>query len=239
MSTVDMDLFSPAPQDEQHPEFAKAFLGFDPHDVEEFVTQAGERIAVLERQLRDTRAQVEGAHRHAAAAREEAYREVAARMAELLRAADHQVEKLRRETEEACRHQLSEATAEAEHIRRQAETEADGLRAQASDELATARSEARRVIGDLVRHREAVTRELEAMREHMVGLIEGIQAATAVSEPSVVLPEMVGAPAIQETPQTVVAVDDLLDSVEGFDLALPPLEPMEDDGLGEQPQPEG
>ena len=76
MSTVDMDLFSPAPQDEQHPEFAKAFLGFDPHDVEEFVTQAGERIAVLERQLRDSRAQVEGAHRHAAAAREEAYREV-------------------------------------------------------------------------------------------------------------------------------------------------------------------
>ena len=239
MSTVDMDLFSPAPQDEQHPEFAKAFLGFDPHDVEEFVTQAEGRIALLERQLKDTQAQIEGAHRRATAAREEAYREVAGRMAELLRAADHHAEKLRRETEEACRHQLMEATGEAEHIRRQAETEADGLRAQAADELATARSEARRVIGDLVRHREAVTRELEAMREHMVGLIEGIQTATAVSEPSVVLPEMVGAPAIQETPETVVAVDDLLDSVEGFDLALPPLEPMEDDELGGQPRPEG
>ena len=86
MSTVDMDLFSPAPQDEQHPEFAKAFLGFDPHDVEEFVTQAEGRIALLERQLKDTQAQIEGAHRRATAAREEAYREVAGRMAELLRA---------------------------------------------------------------------------------------------------------------------------------------------------------
>jgi hypothetical protein len=226
MSTIDVDLYGPPQEedDERHPEFQKVLLGFDPRHVEEFVSQAGERIEYLERQLRDVRAHLEAANRRSAAAREEAYGEVAGRMAELLRAADQQAERIRVETEEAGRRQVYEAGQQAEQIRREAETHAEMLRAQAETELATARAEARRVLGDLSRHRDAVIGELQALREHLIGLVGRVE--DAVEEPA---PGTEGA-AISLIAPMAPGIDDLLGTAEGFDLAPPsPWDDSQDD----------
>src|SRR5947208_3969591 len=147
MSMIDIDLFGPETEEEEiHPDFAKVLLGFDPRHVEEFVSQAEDRITLLERQLRETKdeldratAEVEAANRRIATAREEAYGEVAGKMAELLRAADHYAEKLRHDTEDACKRQLAESAQEAEQIRREAEAAGDAQRAEAEAELRSAR----------------------------------------------------------------------------------------------------
>lgn len=225
MSTVDVEqLFGPPEEDDQrHPEFSKVLLGFDPHHVEEFVEQAGERIEVLERQLRDTRSHLEAANRRAGAAREEAYGEVAGRMAELLRAADQQAERIRAEAEEASRRQLMEAAQQGELIKREAETQAEAMRMAGETELATARAEARRVLGELSRHRDAVVGELQALRGHLVGLVERVETAVDTPMPGT------DAAAVSLIAPMAPEVDDLLGSSEGFDLA-PPAQAEEADG---------
>ena len=222
MSTIDLDLFGSSPEDEElHPEFAKVLLGFDPRHVEEFVAQCEERITILEKQLRDTKAHLDAANRRAAAAREEAYGEVAGRMAELLRAADHQAEQLRQDTDEACKRQLADVSMQAEQIRREADIRAETMRAEAEDELTTARAEARRILGDLARDRDAVIGELQALREHLIGLIERVTGAIDAG------PVAEGQSPPMAPKPLAPAIDDLLDSTAGFDLA--PLMSWDDD----------
>jgi cell division septum initiation protein DivIVA len=214
MSAVDIGLFGPPSDEEElHPDFNKVLLGFDPRHVEEFVAQVEERIGLLEKKLRDTRSHLEAANRRAATAREEAYGEVAARMAELLRAADQQAEKLRRETEEAVSRRLGEATQQADQIRRESEVQADALRAQGESELAEARAECRRVLSELARHRDAVIGELQALRLHLIGLVDRVESAVEPPARNGMSPD--------PTPMAPMApgVDDLLDSTEGFELA--------------------
>lgn len=228
--SVDIGLFGPQAEDEElHPDFNKVLLGFDPRHVEEFVAQTEERIAQLERQLRDARTHADAANRRAATAREEAYGEIAGRMAELLRAADHQAEKVRRETDEVVRRQLAEAAQEADQVRREAETRADGLRAEGEIELANAKAESRRVLGELARHRDALIGELQSLRDHLMGLVDRVEVAVQPPEDG-----RVGIDAALLMPPMAPGVDDLLDSTAGFDLA--PMVVWEDAVPAEQPQ---
>jgi cell division septum initiation protein DivIVA len=221
--SVDIGLFGPQADDEEvHPDFNKVLLGFDPRHVEEFVAQAEERIAQLERQVRDARAHADAANRRAAAAREEAYGEIAGRMAELLRAADHQAEKLRHDTDEACHRQLAEASQEADQVRREAEARAESLRADGEIELANAKAESRRVLGELARHRDVLIGELESIRGHLVSLVGRVENAVRPPEEG-----RAGGEVAPLLPTMAPGVDDLLDSTAGFDLA--PMVVWEDD----------
>lgn len=232
MSTVDLDIFGPPPSDEEdelHPEFSKVLLGFDPRHVEEFVAQIEERIMVLERQLRDARSQVDAANRRAGAAREEAYAEVAGKMAELVRAADLQAEKLRRDTEETCHRQMAESQQQAEQIRREAEAEGEAMRTEADTGLARARTEANRILGELGRQRDALIDDLQRMRAHLLGLADDIQATTALARATTIMD-------VDPTePPIAPGVDDLLGSLEGFELAGPaPFSPEDEQPPAQQ-----
>jgi hypothetical protein len=230
--SVDIGLFGPQAEDEElHPDFNKVLLGFDPRHVEEFVAQTEERIAQLERLLRDARTHADAANRRAATAREEAYGEIAGRMAELLRAADHQAEKVRRDTDELTRRQLAEATQEADQVRREAEARADSLRAEGEVELANAKAESRRVLGELARHRDALIGELQSLRDHLMGLVDRVEVAVQPPEAG-----RVGVEATPLMPTMAPGVDDLLDSTAGFDLA--PMVVWEDAPPAEQPRAE-
>src|SRR5437879_5701489 len=97
MTMAEVGVFGTPPDDEFHPEFAKVLLGFDPRHVEEYVSQAAERIVHLEQELRETREKLEATRRRASNARDAVYHEIAGRMAEVMRSADEQSEKLRQE----------------------------------------------------------------------------------------------------------------------------------------------
>ncbi len=229
MSTIDIDIFGPPTEEDEelHPDFAKVLLGFDPRHVEEFVTQSEERIAALERQLQDARTQLDAATRRLSTAREEAYGEVAAKMAELLRAADHYAEKLRRETEETCRRQLAETAQEADRIRHEAEAQAEGKHAAAEAELRDARIEGDRLLGELAQQRDVLVEVLTDMRVPMLQLVVDVDATTAVAQ----APTAFALPPESEDP-IPEGFDDLLGSLEGFELAPPPF------GQGEHEQDE-
>jgi cell division septum initiation protein DivIVA len=216
MSMVDLDLFGAPPEDDElHPEFAKVLLGFDPRHVEEFVSQTEDRIATLERQLQESRTQLDAATRRLTTAREEAYGDVAGKMAELLRAADHYAEKLRRETDENSRRILAEAAQQAEQIRRDAEAEADSNRAEAEAELREAKAEADRLLGQLGRQRDVLVDVLQGMRSNMLQLVADLDATTAEAQaPTAFTLDF------EEQP-IVPGVDDLLGTLEGFELAQP------------------
>jgi cell division septum initiation protein DivIVA len=232
MSMAEVGIFGAPPEDEFHPEFAKVLLGFDPRHVEEYVSQAAERIVALEQELRETRDKLEATRRRASDAREAVYLEIAGRMAEVMRSADEQAEKLRHDAEDGHRRMVNEALQEADQIRRDAEDFSERLRTEAEGELRSAKLEAARVLGALIVHRDALLDELATMRTHLEDLIDKMDRVTTApkADNGVVL-----------TPTVALSMDDLLGSLEGFELALPvagqqrAVEPAEEDHRSPEP----
>lgn len=218
MSMAEVGIFGAPPEDEFHPDFAKVLLGFDPRHVEEYVSQAAERIVALEQELRETREKLEATRRRASNAREAVYLEIAGRMAEVMRSADEQAEKLRHDAEDGHRRMVDEALQEADQIRRDAEDFSERLRTEAEGELRSAKLEAARVLGALIVHRDALLDELATMRAHLEDLIDKMDRVTTApkADNGVVL-----------TPTVALSMDDLLGSLEGFELALPVARPQQ------------
>jgi hypothetical protein len=98
-------------------------------------------------------------------------------------------------------------------IKRDAESQAETMRLAGETELATAKAEVRRVLGDLSRHRDSVIGELQALRGHLVGLVDRVETAVETPMPGT------DAAAVSLLAPMAPGVDDLLGSSEGFDLA--------------------
>jgi DivIVA domain-containing protein len=249
MSTADVELLGPPDADDiYHPEFAVVLRGYDPEEVRSYVINVANHIEGLQRQLMDTRDQIEAARRQTAMAKEAAYQQLGQHMADLLHHADQEAERLRREGADDARRRMSEAQREAERLRRESEEAAEELRRRGEEMLWRAKTQTERVLGGLAVKRDQMLGELEGTRERLgtlVGQLDGtititreeaerdlgaVEDVTAEAEAAMrEVQESTVAPA-SDTRQT----DELLDSMEGFDLVLPDLK-IDEEGEVEEP----
>ncbi len=236
MSTADIELMGPPEADDiYHPEFAVVLRGYDPEEVRAYVINVANHIEGLQRQLSDSREALEAARRQTAMAKEAAYQQLGQHMADLLHHADQEAERLRREGADDARRRMSDAQREADQLRRTSEESAEELRRRGEEMLWKAKTQTERVLGGLALRRDQMLHELEGTRERLgalVGQLDGtisvtqeeaerdqsaVQDVTAEAEAAMrEVQEAAVAPA-SDTRQT----DQLLDSMEGFDLVLP------------------
>jgi cell division septum initiation protein DivIVA len=193
-------------QDLLHPQFAKVFKGFDPQQVEEYVTQTAERLQGLEENLERVRRERDAAQESVARLREDAYQQVADRIADVMRSADESAAELVRQAEEEANRRLAEASrrssvfqrdaeAAARRVRDDAEAEAGRLHQEARETLANAQGEAERVLGGLDARRAAIFEELGGLRTQvamLVGLLDRVvdgSPSSATVEPAAAAPD--------------------------------------------------
>lgn len=189
MSTAGIGLLGSDADDELHPQFTRVLKGFDPDEVESYVSAVIRRVDGLEKELKQVAEQRDLAQRRYASVREEAYRQAAARMGDVLRTADMQAERLRQESEEEATRRVAEATEEGERIRLDAQGEAHRLRQEGQSTLRLAQAEAERVLGGLAARREAMIAEMTVIRDRMSGVLEQLENGIGASKEPVAIAE--------------------------------------------------
>jgi len=173
--------------------------------VADHVQDLENQVRKLDSELREARRQ-DMALQDLGPASQDPYEIVSARVADLLRTFDQDVQRLRGEAEAEAAHIVAEANAEAERIdqavedlRRQTEAErnrilaearaeadsirldaqskAEEVRALAERALRDAREAADRAVSTLASRRDALLRELQAMRDRMFDTARDLEAA--------------------------------------------------------------
>jgi DivIVA domain-containing protein len=228
-----------------HPEFAVVLRGYDPEEVRAYVLNVANHIEGLQRQVDELRDQIDEAHREAAAAKEAAYHQLGSKMADLLHAADGEAERLRRDGAEEARRRTAEAQQQADRTMREAEENADEVRRRGEEMLARAKAETERVLGGLSAKRDEMLRELEGTRARLSSLLSQLEGTIAATQQEASYDEAAVGQVTAEAESTMREIhgesvapasdlrqtDELLESVEGFDLVMPDVRIDEDGGV--------
>ncbi len=161
------------------PMFATARRGYNRVQVLEHLGRVADHVEVLESRIRqletellDARRQSEATPRDRPPGAPDPYEAVSAQVAGLMQTFDEHVETLRREANRF----LAEARAEANRILVEAQGQADEMRAVAERTLRDAHQKAERDVAGLTSGREALLKELRAMREKALDSAEGLKA---------------------------------------------------------------
>lgn len=238
MSTADVELLGPPQADDiYHPEFAVVLRGYDPEEVRAYVINVANHIEALQRQMMDAREQIEAARRQTATAKEAAYQQLGQHMADLLHHADQEAERLRREGADDARRRMSDAQREAERLARESEESAEELRRRGEEMLWRAKTQTERVLGGLALKRDQMLAELQGTRERLGALMGQLDGAIVITREEAdrdrgAVEEVTAEAesAMREVQEHAISpasdirqTDELLDSMEGFDLVLPDL----------------
>ena len=200
MSTGDRSVFPRrGPEQIRNRQFVWVRKGYDPEQVQDFLSQLADHVDALETEMRSAREEMDKASRRQSSAREEAYQELAKRMADMLSMADAQAETVRKEAEQNANQTRAEADAAAERTRKEAEADAERVRKEAKDEaerlireaavgaeqlkreneeaLRKMRTEAEHIVGVLSSRRDMLLQEVQVTKERLTGVLERVNAA--------------------------------------------------------------
>jgi DivIVA domain-containing protein len=232
MSVADTEFFAPTGIDDSpHVRFPLTRRGYDPEAVERFLGELTGQMEYLEKELREARTEREAARRNYEKSKEDAYRQLSTRMAELLQAADRHAEKLRVDAEQEANHRVADAMQRAEQILLEAQAEADRNLRHGEDARLRAQTEADRILGGLRESRAKLMSELEALHQRLGGVVGRLSEIVALPEPEIQTAAVGQEPGSNGSRRDRVEnpeAEDLLDSVEGFDLILPDLSDADD-----------
>jgi cell division initiation protein len=241
MNATDLDLpVLPSADQIRRREFATVRRGYDPDQVRDYLSAVAEAVETLERQLRETKLELQAALQRQREARPDPYREVSERLAELLRSADQQAERIVREAQEEARRMVEEARAEADRIRLDAQARAEEARQRGHEALERAREEADRMLSGLAERRRSLVEQLRSMQERLIDVARELEVAIdpaaddpgaravvrpAAEEPSPAPSAAPGSAAVE--PRADAAAEDLWgdeDTVDLSGLEVPPLD---------------
>src|SRR5215213_3508299 len=186
MSDLDLPLLPSAEQIRRR-QFATVRRGYDPDQVQDYLSQVATQVEALENELREERMQASGrvdappapaapatpaAPAVSPATTEDAYAQLSARLASVLRAADEQSQRLVADAQAEAKKIMEEAQAEADAIRVDAQATAEEARAKSAAELERAREEADRVLGGLEQRREAMLTQMHEMQSRLLAVAQ-------------------------------------------------------------------
>jgi DivIVA domain-containing protein len=239
MSVADTEFFAPPGiEDSPHVRFPLIKRGYDPEAVERFLGELNGQMEYLEKELREARTEREAARKNYEKSKEDAYRQLSTRMAELLQAADRHADKLRVDAEQEANRRVADAMQRAEQILLEAQAEADRTLREGEDARLRAQAEADRILGGLRQSRGKLMSELESLYGRLGDVVGRLAEVVALPEPEPQAAEVRIGLETNGTGRGRVKnpqAEDLLDSVEGFDLVLPDLSDAEDQPTGGSP----
>jgi DivIVA domain-containing protein len=221
MSDLDLPLLPSADQIRRR-KFATVRRGYDPDQVDDYLSQVAEQVEALETDLRDERQAAarqrpggEAADEKPAAAvrtppamaataapaagesEEAAYERISKRFASVLKSADEEAQKLIDQARAEATKLLDDARAEADRIRVDAQANAEQARSTSAAELARAREEANRTLGGLEQRREALLGQMHEMQSRLLAVAQNLEIPDGGGQAS-----GAHAPAASPTPAT-------------------------------------
>ena len=147
-----------------HPQFSKALKGFNVDEVDDYVSQAGRRIEVLESNLDRTLEERDHLRHELASVRSDVYRSAGERLAGILKSIDEHVDGIRRQAEDEAKRRITEAEHHADMLVHKADEDGARTRAEAARVLQEAQEESARVLGALTGRRDELKVEIESLR---------------------------------------------------------------------------
>src|SRR4051794_5570917 len=201
MSDLDLPLLPSADQIRRR-KFATVRRGYDPDQVDDYLTQVAEQVEALETDLRDERlaaarqrpggetaaegpallatpatamAPPAAAPASAPESEEAAYERISKRFASVLKSADEEAHKLIDQARAEATKLLDDARAEADRIRVDAQANAEQARAASAAELANAREEADRTLGGLEQRRESLLGQMHEMQSRLLAVAQNLE----------------------------------------------------------------
>ncbi|MEX1263468.1 MAG: DivIVA domain-containing protein [Actinomycetota bacterium] len=154
-------------------EFATIRRGYDPAQVQSYLTLVASRVDALEHSLADARGRVaeleaalKAAGESVSAPTTDPYEQLSKRFANMLVTADSE-----------AAHVVEQARTEAEHIKAEAKARAEEARMRSSQSMIVAREESDRMLASLAARRADMLNQLHEMQSRLLSVAEDLEVA--------------------------------------------------------------